>query len=66
MHDAKVIQIEPQWQSLDQIGEFAVIEVPVLWITALPKIRSIPLYGVGTSQSWLEIPKAPRQVAHAS
>ncbi|MGF6479459.1 hypothetical protein [Paraburkholderia sp. JPY419] len=37
----------------DLIGEFFVIDVPVLWINQLPQICSIPLYGLGTAEAWL-------------
>jgi len=38
----------------DQTGEFVVVEVPVLWITRMPTIRAIPLYGVAASNQWFE------------
>jgi hypothetical protein len=37
----------------DLVGEFFVIDVPVLWISQLQPIRSIPLYGVGRREAWL-------------
>ena len=36
----------------DRTGRFVIIDVPVLWITDLPMIRTIPLYGVSTAQTW--------------
>jgi hypothetical protein len=32
----------------DLTRKFAVLNVPVLWLDGLPKIQSIPLYGLGT------------------
>lgn len=37
----------------DLIGEFFVIDLPVLWINQLPQILSIPLYGLGAAEAWL-------------
>jgi hypothetical protein len=38
----------------DLIGEFFVIDVPVIWIKELAPIRSIPLYGVASADAWLQ------------
>ncbi|MFZ4572664.1 MAG: hypothetical protein ACOYM0_16190, partial [Bacteroidales bacterium] len=37
----------------DLTGKFAMLDVPVLWLDDLPKIQSIPLYGMGTVDAWL-------------
>lgn len=36
----------------DLTGEFLLVPAPVLWFNALPRIESVPLYGVGTLESW--------------
>ncbi len=36
----------------DQTGEFVTINVPVLWIQGMQKIRSMPLYGAGPNHLW--------------
>ena len=36
----------------DLTGKFIVLAVPVLWLDDLPKIQSIPLYGLGTIDAW--------------
>ncbi|MFM0217796.1 hypothetical protein [Paraburkholderia caledonica] len=36
------------------IGEFVLIDVSVLWIKELAPIRSIPLYGVASTDAWLQ------------
>ena len=33
-------------------GQFQEIEVPVLWIQGMKRIRSIPLYGAGNAEWW--------------
>ncbi|MFM0348227.1 hypothetical protein [Paraburkholderia sp. RL17-347-BIC-D] len=35
------------------IGKFVLIDVPVLWIKELAPIRSIPLYGIASTDLWL-------------
>ena len=40
-------------QFANRTGDFAVIDVPVLWIEGLSPIRAIPLYGTATAEMWL-------------
>jgi hypothetical protein len=40
----------------DLTGKFAMFDVPVLWLDGLPKIQSIPLYGLGTVDAWSSPP----------
>lgn len=40
----------------DLTGKFIVLAVPVLWLDGLPKIQSIPLYGLGTVDAWFSPP----------
>ncbi len=37
----------------DLTGTFVDVEVPALWLGDLPRIRSVPLYGVATRNFWL-------------
>ena len=37
----------------DLTGTFVDVEVPALWFGGLPRIRSVPLYGVATRNFWL-------------
>ena len=36
----------------DLTGQFQEIEVPVLWLQGIKRIRSIPLYGAGNAEWW--------------
>ena len=38
----------------DLTAEFVVIDVPALWINGMAPICSIPLYGTGTAEVWLQ------------
>jgi hypothetical protein len=38
----------------NRTGRYKPIDIPVLWIHAMPAIRSIPLYGVGTADEWFK------------
>ena len=40
----------------NQTGQYQSIDIPVLWIRAMPAIRSLPLYGVGTADVWYGAP----------
>ena len=50
----------------DQTGDFVKVDVPVLWITGMPVIRSIPLYGGATSDIWFQPQTEPTRPAQAS
>ncbi len=40
------------------------LQVPVLWIGGLPKIKTIPLYGVGSFEQWRGISSQPTGMVH--
>lgn len=38
----------------DDTGQYREIEVPVLWLDAIPTIRAIPIYGVASADQWFQ------------
>ena len=45
---------KPRDLQTDMTGSFLQVKVPVIWIGAMPPLRTIPLYGTAPAQIWFQ------------
>lgn len=50
----------------DHTGEFITIETPVLWVRDMPRIQSIPLYGMPVNHHWFQSENMPFSLERTS